>query len=191
MRISLMLLLTAAVLVVSGIGERTLKDNGLNKANVLFFLLCTAVLSGFTIEPSEEAEVTAASLFCAVWLFGNSFNTTVKCGHSFLVLPISLAAAAISSLLSIFSIEAAFLIALPISASVSLLLGMSSGLAFGGLYPILSSITIYVFTSLKGGYAIIEASENCLIQQILCIYSAVLTSIISSTIKTKHSIRTY
>lgn len=182
MSLSLLLITVSAVLVAGGVCKRTLAAAGAGRKQALFFLLCAAVLSRFTLEPSEDIELVPSCLVTAAWLFGHAFGESSDAKLKAAILPFSIAAGFLTSGISGLEGDWRCYAAGLVPALLAIPFGTSHGMAAAALAPIFAALSELAGV---GGDSLgsLWLTEYCLSSQLSGIMLSVLAGGVRSTVR--------
>lgn len=165
MRISTMLILISAALMLGGVGSRTLSAHGIGRRCALFFLLAVAVLDRYTLYPADDIAVSPACIIAAAWLFGNAFAQGSGARLPAASLPYSIALGFATAPLAASGGEWACYAAGLAPALLTLPLGIGHGLSAAALTPVFAELVCFAGAA-PSAAAALELTEYCLSAQL-------------------------
>lgn len=182
MRHSSMLEMMISVLLLGGVGKRTLHYAGVSTRAGLFFMLSLALLHRFELHPAEAAAVSPACLICACWMLGFASGPS-RGKRLWLLLPASATAGALLAYIPLEG-NSMILVGALTCLPAAFLGDLRISLAFCALMPLFASGFSAVNAALTTGYFELEAAETTLTVQL----AGMLASTAALTVK--NSIRT-
>lgn len=166
MKISTMLLVMEALLILGGVFKNAVTRSAGGAGKSVFFLLSIYFLDRFTISPTDEASVSAACIAAALWLGANAFYGGKKPLYAALMFPAALITGAVSAPLAALGTEAASYAAGLLSVPAALFLGERTGLGAAALGPVTACAVCYLLKLPGNAGLSFELTDFCLSAQL-------------------------
>ena len=170
MKISTMLIVMEALLVMGGVFKNAVDRAGGARRGV-FFLLSLFILDRFTISPTDETSISAACAAAAVWLGANAFLGGAEPLNAALMFPAALLAGAASAPLAALGTETAAYAAGLMSVPAALFLGERTGAAAAALAPVTACAACCLLRLPGAAGAEFELTEFCLSAQLAGLFA--------------------
>ena len=167
MRISTMILAVMSILVMGGVGKRTLQGIGVNSRTALFFMLCIFALSGFEIIFSDEISASPACIAAAAWMYGYAHSSKAVCRKRMLMLPVSVVIGITGAALMPESNEDWVSYAIGAAAiPITEVFGSGFGMAAAALAPVFAAFFSFVLDGIGQSISSLEMGEMTLAAQL-------------------------
>lgn len=166
MKISGMLLIMEALLILGGVFENAVSRAAGGRGRAVFFLLALFLLSGFALRPHDDVTIGASAVLAAVWTGVNTFTVRENRLSAMLVFPAALTLGALTAPLASLGTEASAYAAGLIAAPCGLLLGERTGTAAAALAPVTACALCFMLKLPGNAGAAFELTEYCLSVQL-------------------------
>ena len=166
MRISLMLIIIGAFLLLSGVLEKTRHTMGISRRNGLFFLFSIAAMGRFSIDLPDGGAILPVCILIPAWVFGHSMKTSGRYGPTLAALPVSAALAALLYPLTYADGEWTIYAMGLVSFAAAFVFGMETGLTTAGVLPPAACAAAYAAGLARLGWSSLEIGEACLSMQL-------------------------